>query len=99
LTYWSLRIAWADHLSYSPDLTDRQHATRLAPAIAVFSERIADKQQELDANTVPDLERAVSLDPENPDLLMHLGLRAELAGNLALAEQSLLAAACRSRIY
>jgi hypothetical protein len=40
-----------------------------------------------------------SADPENPDVLMQLGQSAELAGDLALAEHSLLRAADLSRLY
>ena len=38
-------------------------------------------------------------DPENPDLYMQLGQHAELAGDLALAERSLLRAAAISRLH
>jgi hypothetical protein len=64
-----------------------------------LSERVADKQEDLGRESLAALQRAVSLDPENARLRMRLGLRAELAGDFALAEQSLLAAASRSHLY
>ena len=98
-SYWALRLAWADHLSYSPDVAAREHALALAPLLAPFAERLAQRREELGADSLPALERAQALDPENPDRLMRLGQRAELAGDTVLAEQSLRAAAARSRLY
>lgn len=98
-SYWALRLAWADHLSGGADLAGRERAVRLAPAVAVFTERLADRREELGGDSLPDLRRAAALDPENPERRMRLGVRAELAGDERLAEESLLAAAARSRLY
>lgn len=97
--YWVARLAWADHLSRGGQLVGRERAVQLAPAIATLRERLADIREESGGDSLPDLERAVSLDPENPFRRMRLGVQAELAGNFALAEQALLAAAARSRHY
>ena len=98
-SYWALRLAWADHLSGGAELAGRERAVQLAPAAAAFAERLADRRDELGGDGLPDLRRAVALDPENPERRMRLGVRAELAGDYPLAEQSLLAAAARSRLY
>ena len=97
-SYWALRLAWADHLSYGAELAGRERAVQLAPA-AVFAERLAVRREELSGNSLPDWRRAATLDPENPERRMQLGLRAELAGDYPLAAKSLLAAAARSRLY
>jgi hypothetical protein len=97
--YWAIRLAWADHLSLNTGIAGRERAVQLAPAIANFDERLADKREELGNDSVADLRRAVSLDPENPGRRMRLGVQAELAGNFPLAEESLLSAAGRSNLY
>jgi hypothetical protein len=97
-TYWSIRIAWADHLSMGNGLAERQRAVELLPS-ATFYERLADKREESGGNSLPDLECAASLDPVNAGLWLRLGLRAEFSGDLTLAEHSLLAGAARSRLY
>ena len=98
-SYWALRLAWADHLSDGAELAGRERAVQLAPAFAIFSERLAERRDELGGDGLPDWRRAAALDPENPERRMRLGVRAELAGDYLLAEQSLLAAAARSRLY
>ena len=98
-SYWALRLAWADRLSDGAELAGRERAIQLAPAAAIFSERLADRRDELGGDGLPDWGRAAALDPENPERRMRLGVRAELAGDYPLAERSLLAAAARSRLY
>jgi len=97
-SYWALRLAWADQLSRGAPLAGRERAFQLAPA-AIFAVRLAGRREELGGDSLPDWRRASALDPENPEWLMRLALRAELAGDYALAEKSLLAAAARSRLY
>ncbi len=96
--YWTGRLAWADHLSRSLDRQDRERAARLAPSAALY-ERLADKTEEAGGDSLPELRRAVALDSQNPDRHLRLGLRAELRGDLPLAERSLLRAAELSRLY
>jgi hypothetical protein len=98
-SYWALRLAWADHLSVGAELAGREGAVQLAPAAAMFSERLADRRDELGGDGLPDWRRAAALDAENPERRMRLGVRAELAGDYGLAERSLLAATARSRLY
>ena len=80
-SYWALRLAWADRLSDGAGLAGRERAVQLAPAVAVFSERLADRRDELGGDGLPDWRRAAALDPENPERRMRLGVRAELAGD------------------
>ena len=98
-TYWTVRLAWADHLSFSGELAGRERAVELAPAIARFHEQLADKREELGLEFLPDLQRDASLDPENSGLRTRLGSRAEQTGNFRLAEESLVTAAARSNLY
>ena len=98
-SYWAARLAWADHLSRDSQPEIRERALRLAPAVALFAERLADRREDLFSDSLADRRRAAELDPENADRLMQLGLRAELAGDDQLAEKSLLGAAKRSRLY
>jgi hypothetical protein len=71
---------------------------QIAPS-ATFYSRLADLRESSGADPLPDLKRAAALDPASAERLLRLGLRAELAGDLALAERSLLRAATLSRLY
>jgi len=96
--YWTARLAWADHLSQSQDLTARLKAVRLFPSATLY-ERLAEKREELGGDPLPDLEQAAALEPENARWRLRLGLRAELSGDLGLAERSYRQAARLSRLY
>ena len=96
---WSLRLAWADHLSRSPQLATRERAAGLAPWSAAIQERLAEKRDETGADPLPDLAQAAALDPANARRFERLGQRAEFSGDLPLAERSLLRAAELSRLY
>jgi hypothetical protein len=97
--YWTARLAWADRLSTSSRLEDRRRAVRLAPLDAALYGRLAEKLEETGGDSLPSLEAAAALDPQNPQWRMDLGLQAEMAGDFPLAERSLLAAARLSRLY
>jgi tetratricopeptide (TPR) repeat protein len=71
----------------------------LAPLDATLYSRLAEKLEETGGDSLASLEAAAALDPDNPQWRMSVGQRAELAGDLALAERSLLAAARLSRLY
>ena len=45
-TYWTARLAWADHLSRSVELSDRCEAVRLVPSATLYA-RLADKREDL----------------------------------------------------
>ena len=92
--YWSIRLAWADRLSRDSRLASRERAVQLAPLSATLYGRLADLRDEL-----TDLQSAASLDPANARRFERLGQQAEMAGDFALAERSLLRAAELSRLY
>lgn len=96
--YATARLAWADHLSRSQYLADRLRAVRLAPSATLY-ERLADRREQLGGDPLPDLQHAAALEPENAVWPLRVGLRAELAGDLDLAEQSYLRAVELSRLY
>ena len=96
--YWTARLAWADHLSRGRDVAARTEAVRLFPAATSLG-NLAEKREESGGSPIRDLERAAALEPENPEWRLRLGLRAELAGDLPLAEASYLQAARLSRLY
>ena len=96
--WWTIRLAWADHLSLSPQLADRQRAVLLAPAASLYN-RLADKLEELGQDPLPALTQAAILDPASAERRMRLGLRLELARDFPLAERQLLQAASLSRLY
>jgi hypothetical protein len=94
----TVRLAWADMLSRSPALEDRERAAALYPSADHYL-RLAEKREATTGDSFPDVARAAALEPENPDVLQRLGMRAELAGDLATAERSLLRAASFSTLY
>ena len=96
--YWTARLAWAEHLSRSSDLSSRVEAVRLCSSATLY-ERLAEKREELGGDPLPDLEQAVALEPENAAWRLRLGLRAEWSGDLGLAERSYREAARLSRQY
>ena len=97
--YWSARLAWADHLSRSPHLESRERAVLLAPASAMFHQRLAESREGSGLDPLDALSRAAQMAPANPEPLLRLAFRAELKGDYALAERSLLKAVERSRLY
>jgi tetratricopeptide (TPR) repeat protein len=97
--YWSARLAWADHLSRSPQLESRERAVLLGPATAVFYERLAESREAWGLDPLEALSRAAQMAPANAEPLLRLALRAELRGDYGLAERSLLQAAECSRLY
>jgi hypothetical protein len=96
--YWAGRLAWADHLSQSNRLAERQRAVRVARGASLY-ERLADKIEETGGDPLPALLHAAELDPANAEYRMRAGLRAETAGQLDVAEWNLRAAAQLSRLY
>ena len=98
-SYWAARLAWADHLSRSGRLADRERAVELAPAVPYLYDRLADRREEARLDPLPALRRAAELDPETPARWERIGQQAELANDLTAAERALLTAAARSRLY
>ena len=96
--YWAARLAWADHLSHSSQLCDRERAVLLSPDATLY-QRLADRIEDTGGDPLPALVRAAELEPANAEYRMTLGLRAEIAGQFGLAERNLLTAARLSRLY
>ena len=99
VAYWTLRLAWADHLSRSAGAAAVARAVRLAPGDADFRLRLAAAQQAAGVDPTAALEAAVAADPGNAGAWMRLGLGAEMRGDPHAAENSLLEAARASRQF
>jgi len=91
-------LAWADHLSESSQLADRQHAVHLMRSGSSY-ERLAEKLEDAGGDPLPAFTRAAELEPANAEYRMRAGLCAEAAGRWDLAEANLSAAAGLSRLY
>ena len=65
----------------------------------MFHQRLAESREGSGLDPLDALSRAAQMAPANPEPLLRLALRAELKGDYALAERSLLQAAERSRLY
>jgi hypothetical protein len=89
----SLKYGWADYLSRQSDLSSRLEAVRLIPGDSDAWLRLADLKLEAGQDPMPDVRRAVTLNPRNSDKLILVGLADESAGNITQAEYDLLAAA------
>jgi hypothetical protein len=97
--YWSLRLAWADHLSRAADPETVERGVRLAPGDADVCIRLANQREATGADPIPALEAAAALDPTNATVWVRLGLSAEMRGDPGAAEHSLLRAARASRQF
>ena len=92
MTYWPLRLAWADRLSRSSDAATVARAVRMSPGDADLRLRLADAQQAAGIDPTSALEAAAKLDPASADTWIRLGLAAEMRGDLRAAETRLLEA-------
>lgn len=90
--YWSMRLAYADHLRRKPDGEAVRRAIRLAPGDARTCRRWAALEPGV---SVPALRAAVARDPRDSSAWIELGLEAERRGDLPMAEKCLLEAARR----
>lgn len=100
--YWSVRLSYADALFRQNTPQSLARAIRLVPGKAEYLARWADLAVEAGVPVGPVLEalrRAVALNPYDSALWMQLGLRAELAGDLATAEKALREAARVDRTH
>jgi len=97
--YWTLRLAWADHLSRKADLQAVVRAVALAAGDADIRLRLAARQQAEGIDPVAALEAATRLDPRNADAWMRLGLAEEMHGDFRHAGSHLLDAARVSRQF
>jgi tetratricopeptide (TPR) repeat protein len=91
---WTVRLALADHKFRQETLPGTRGAILLEPDSAAYYVRLSDMLQESNpAGSAQALERAIALNPRDSQSRIELGLRAEMAGDLAGAESSLLRAA------
>jgi hypothetical protein len=97
--YWTLRLAYADHLAGSKVPEDIARATRLAPANSRYWLLWADGLELAGEHSGDAVERAVSANPQEAAVWIQAGLRAEMDGNYRRAEHDLLEAARLSRQY
>ena len=79
-------------------MADRERAVGVARGASLY-ERLADKIEETGGDPLPALLHAAELDPANAEYRMRVGLQAEMAGRLDVAERNLLAAARLSHLY
>ena len=94
--WWSVRVAQADLLEQRPDAASARQAAALTPASARAhfnaAERISAVNPLSDAEET-ELRTAVELNPRDSAAWMARGLKAEISGDNARAEQHLLEAA------
>lgn len=95
----TLREAWAEHLFASGRPEAMRRAAELVPRRAEFQLGRAELAERSGQDPVPLLRRAAALSPADASIRIHLGLREELAGRIAVAEAELLQAARLSRKY
>jgi tetratricopeptide (TPR) repeat protein len=90
--YWSVRLAWADHLFRRDTETAIARAVALAPGNAEYHARLASLRQEAgrgEAAIESALRAAVQANPRMSSAWIELGLRAETAGEMQQAEADL----------
>ena len=100
--YWSVRLAWADHLFRRDTESAVAHAVELAPGNAEYHARLARLRQEAgrDAAVIEsELRAAAKENPRMAGAWIALGLSAETAGDAAQAEADLLRAAQADHTY
>jgi len=94
--YWSVRLTQADTYYRKATAESLGRALILDPGNADYQLAWADV---VSRDYLTALQRAVRLNPFQSSLWMELGLRAEMEGDLALAEKALLEAARRDRTH
>jgi tetratricopeptide (TPR) repeat protein len=90
--YWSVRLAWADHLFRRDTESAVARAVELAPGNAEYHARLALLRQEAGRDETaiePELRAAVQANPRMSSAWIELGLRAEIAGEMQQAEADL----------
>lgn len=97
---WSFRLACADYWFRRQTIRETKKAIAFTPGQADYYVRLALLEPATNGQTATEaLQRAVALNPSDARAWMELGLLYESAGNLALAEQSLLHAAEEDKQY
>jgi tetratricopeptide (TPR) repeat protein len=97
---WSVRLGWADYWFRKETAAATEKAIALTPGQSAYRVRLALLTGDEDpARALLELRRAVALNPSDGRAWIELGLRLEAAGDLPLAEQTLLRAAEADRTY
>ncbi len=97
--YRAGRLAEADRQYFRNTEASARNAVRLEPRNALYYVGLAELLERTGKDPRPALRQAVALKPDDADIRIRLGLRAEAAGDLEEAETQLLEAARRSRKY
>ena len=100
--YWSVRLAWADHLFRRDTETTVALAVELAPGNAEYHARLAALHQDAgrDAAAIEfELRAAAKANARMSSAWMQMGLRAETAGAVEQAETDLVRAAQADHTY
>lgn len=97
--YRSARLAVADRQHRKNFEAGAREAIRLEPRNALYYAGLSELLERQGRDPRPPLRKAVALKPEDADIRIRLGLRAEMAGDLKEAERELLEAARRNRKY
>ncbi len=100
--YWSVRLAWADHLFRRDSESAVARAVELIPGNAEYHARLAALRQEAgrDAAAIDsEFRAAVNANPRMAGAWIALGLRAETAGDMGPAEAALARAAAADHTY
>ena len=100
--YWSVRLAWADHLFHRDTEIAIARAVEFAPGSAEYHARLAALLQEAgrgEAAIESELLAAVQENPRMSSAWIELGLRAETAGDMAQAEADLVRSAQADHTY
>src|SRR5579872_747331 len=98
-SYWSVRLALADHLFHQRTRDAVEHAVRLAPGNTEYLALRALQVEYDGGDSTPLLERAAALNPQDASLWIRLGLGVEVHGDMRTAEKLLLHAADINRQY
>jgi tetratricopeptide (TPR) repeat protein len=97
--FWTLRLAYADHLAQSDSPKQLRKALHIARGNAGYWLHLADALEADGDSGTADIQRAAQADPYNANIWIRAGLDAELNGNYPEAERDLLRAAALSRQY
>jgi tetratricopeptide (TPR) repeat protein len=100
--YWSVRLAWADHLFRRDTESSVARAVELAPGNAEYHARLAELRQEAGRGAAAiesELRAAVNANPRMSGAWIALGLRAETASDIPQAEADLVRAAEADHTY
>jgi len=97
--YWSLRFAYADELFRANTSSSVRRAAELDAGNARYHAWLAEMEQYVGRSPAAELEIASALNPSDSAVWIRRGLHAEGERDLARAEENLLEAARRDKLY